>query len=85
MLKSDNTLVIPGALGERLRGGDDLVSLGGSNNDLNLLRLATIRMKQGIIAHLDRSVVDEEAIQLLEGLASAIRLVEGHVCDTTAL
>lgn len=85
MLKSDNTLVIPGALGERLGGGDDLVSLGGSNNDLNLLRLATIRMKQGIIAHLDRSVVDEEAIQLLEGLASAIRLVEGHVCDTTAL
>lgn len=85
MLKSDNTLVIPGALGERLGGGDDLVSLGGSNNDLNLLKLATIRMKQGIIAYLDRSVVDEEAIQLLEGLASAIRLVEGHVCDTTAL
>jgi hypothetical protein len=85
MLKSDNTLVIPGALGKRLGGGDDLISLGGSNNDLNLLKLATTRMEQGRIAYLDRPVVDEEAIQLLEGLASTVRLVEGHVCDTTAL
>jgi hypothetical protein len=86
MLKSDNALIIPGALGERLGGGDDLVSLGGSNNDLNLLKLTTVGMEQGIIiAYLDRSVVDEEAVQLLEGLASAVRLVEGHVCDTTAL
>lgn len=85
MLKSDNALIIPGALGERLGGRDDLVSLGGSNNDLNLLKLATVGMEQGIIAYLDRSVVDEEAVQLLEGLASAVRPVEGHVCDTTAL
>jgi hypothetical protein len=34
---------------------------------------------------LDRAVVDEKPVQLLEGLASAIRLAEGNIGDTAAL
>lgn len=62
-------LRLGGALSKRLDSRNDLVSLGSADNDLDL----------------DRSVVDKKAVQFLEGLASAIRLMEGHVCDTAAL
>lgn len=35
-------------------------------------------------AYLDRAVVDEKTVQLLEGLASAIRLAECDVGNATA-
>ena len=35
--------------------------------------------------YLDRAVIDQETIQLLESFTGAIRLVKGHVCDTAAL
>lgn len=73
------------ALGKRLDGRNDLVSLGSSDNDLDLFKLVTDGTGGADIAHLDRSVVDKKAIQFLEGLASAIRLMKGHVCDTAAL
>lgn len=62
-------LRLGGALSKRLNSRNDLVSLGCADNDLDL----------------DRSVVDKKTIQFLEGLASAIGLMEGHVCDTAAL
>lgn len=63
------SLGLRGTLGKGLDGRDNLVGLGSAHNDLDL----------------DRAVVDEQTIELLEGLASAIRLVEGDVGDTAAL
>jgi hypothetical protein len=76
---------VRGALSKRLHGRDDLISLGSSDNDFDLFKLVVDATGGVNIAHLDRSVVDKKAVQFLEGLASAVRLVEGHVCDTTAL
>jgi hypothetical protein len=56
-------------LSEGLGGRNDLVSLSGPDNNLNL----------------DWSVVDKKTIQLLEGIASAIGLVESDVGDTATL
>lgn len=56
-------------LGQSLDRGDDLVGLGGTDDDLDL----------------DGAAVNEKTVKLLEGSASAIRLVENHVGDTTAL
>jgi len=39
----------------------------------------------GFKTYLNRAVVDEEAVQFLEGLASAVRLGEGDIGDTAAL
>lgn len=36
------------------------------------------------ITYLDGAVVDEKTVQLLEGLASAIRVTEGNVRDAAA-
>lgn len=73
-------------LSESLDGRDDLVGLGGSDNDLDLFKLEIMEdIEPSECTHLDRSVVNQKAIQLLEGLAGAVRLVECHVGDTTAL
>jgi hypothetical protein len=57
-------------LGQRLGGRrDNLVSLGSTNNNLNL----------------DRSTIDEETVQFLEGRASAVGLAEDDRSDATAL
>lgn len=63
------SLGLSSTFGKSLGGRDNLISLSGSNNDLNL----------------DRSVVNEKTIQFLESLASAIRFVEGDVGDAAAL
>jgi hypothetical protein len=76
---------VRGALSKRLDSRNDLVSLGCADNDLDLFKLVTDATQGANIAHLDRSVVDKKTVQFLEGLASAIRLMEGHVCDTAAL
>jgi hypothetical protein len=57
------------ALGQSLVCRDHLVGLACTNNNLNL----------------DGAAVDEQAVQLLEGLASTICLAENDRCDTTAL
>lgn len=84
-LEQGNVFHVRGALSKRLDGRNDLISLGSSDNDLDLFKLVTDATGGANIAHLDRSVVNKKAVQFLEGLASAIRLVEGHVCDTAAL
>ena len=84
-LEQGNVFYVRGALSKCLDSRDNLVSLGSSDNDLNLFKSVTDAVDGTNIAHLDRSVVDKEAVQFLEGLASAIRLMKGHVCDTTAL
>lgn len=63
------TLDLRSTLGQGLDGGDDLVGLGGADHNLNL----------------NRATVNEKAVQLLKGSASAIRLVEQDVGDTAAL
>lgn len=37
------------------------------------------------VQYLDRAVINQETIELLEGLTSAVRLEEGHVGDAAAL
>jgi hypothetical protein len=63
-------LGLSSTLGQRLGGErDNLVGLGGTNNNLNL----------------DRATIDEETVQFLEGRASAIGLAEDDRSDATAL
>ncbi len=63
------TLDLRSTLGQSLDRRDDLVGLGGTDNNLNL----------------DGATVDEETVELLEGSASAIRLVENDIGNATAL
>lgn len=61
-------LGLRGALSKSLGDRNDAGSLGGVDDDLDL----------------DRTSIDKEAVQLLEGLASAIRLAEDDVGDAAA-
>lgn len=63
------TIYLRSTLGQCLDRRDNLLGLGGTDNNFNL----------------DGATVDEETVELLEGSASAIRLVEDDIGNTTAL
>jgi hypothetical protein len=62
-------LWLSGALSKSFGGRDEPVRLGGANHDLNL----------------DRAAVNQQAVQLLEGLASTLAITERDIGDAAAL
>lgn len=64
-----NNLNVRSALSESLRGGKEIAGLSSTHDNLDL----------------DGAVIDEKAVQFLEGLASASSVAEGHVGDAPAL
>ncbi len=74
------------ALGKSPVRRDNLVRLGGANDNLNLWNpVSSVSEYARRESYLDRAVVNKQAVQLLESPASTIRLVEDDVGDATAL
>ena len=49
-----------------------------------MLAARAITLDLNMETDLDRAIVDQETVKLLEGLASAVRLAEGDVGDAAA-
>lgn len=63
---------------------NDLVGLGGTNDDLNLCALERVHFLWQP-SYLDRTTINEHAVQLLESSARAISPLKGDVGNAAAL